>query len=94
MGLLGKLFNNKKAVQDRLLLHRLGSMELVNYGTAQIKLEKVEWICKGPGEKSEYWSQKKQIKSMTVENRFVWQEKATEALRTFWLRILAIQMRN
>lgn len=51
MGLLGKLFNNKEAVQDRLLLHRLGSMELVNYGTAQIKLEKVEWVCKGPGEK-------------------------------------------
>lgn len=49
MGLLGKLFNNKKADQDRLLLHRLGSMELVNYGTAQIKLEKVEWVCKGPG---------------------------------------------
>lgn len=49
MGLLGKLFNNKNAVQDRLLLHRLGSMELVNYGTAQIKLEKVEWVCKGPG---------------------------------------------
>lgn len=49
MGLLGKLFNNKKAVQDRLLLHRLGSMELVNYGTDQIKLEKVEWVCKGPG---------------------------------------------
>ena len=51
MGLLGKLFNNKKADQDRLLLHRLGSMELVNYGTAQIKLEKVEWVCEGPGEK-------------------------------------------
>lgn len=49
MGLLEKLFNNKNAVQDRLLLHRLGSMELVNYGTAQIKMEKVEWVCKGPG---------------------------------------------
>lgn len=48
MGLLGKLFNSKNADQDRLLLHRLGSMELVNYGTDQIKLEKVEWVCKGP----------------------------------------------
>lgn len=44
MSLLDKLFQRKK---ERVLLHRLGIMELVNYGTAKIKLEKIEWVCEG-----------------------------------------------
>lgn len=53
MDRLGKPFDNKNAVQERLLLRRLGCMELANYGTAQIKLEKVEWVRKGPGAKEQ-----------------------------------------
>lgn len=85
MGLLGKLFNNKKADQDRLLLHRLGSMELVNYGTAQIKLEKVEWVCEGPGEKKRVLEQKETNKVYARGEPLRVAGKSYRSFAHFWM---------